>query len=529
VHEPADPVLADLVRRGVAVTPFVPIAMYGWWLVVAGAVVGLRPGRAALFLGLFGWMFLPIASIKLEGLPNYDKPNIVALGLFVTILVAGRAAWRGLRWNWTDTAVLVLCLSPGASALSVGTGTYDAISAVAYRTLFWGCAYVAGRVMLGDRDGIRDICWAILIAGLVYAPFCLWEVRMSPQLHNTLYGYQQHTFAQTMRGGGFRPQVFMNHGLAVAIFMVSASIAGISIWRFGKVRSWFGIDLAWLVLALVVTTILTKSTGALMLLAIVLPILLMRARKLFLPYLAACVWTSVVYLTVRASGLWDASGLIEFARESFSEERAGSLVFRLEAENALIGRGLERPVFGWTPWQFKLVTEDDGRAKSVITDSRWIIAFLTNGMVGLASLTFAYVRPVLASIRRVARADAASAMFPFVLAVSLIVTVAWLDLLFNAFESPIVIMSIGALTTFSSKAMGSGRVMDSPPPNKEQRPAIISARRAMAGSIAARGGAGIGARRPRYRSDDRSSPAVMTQPGSDHGRRGTGVRLPDAP
>ena len=58
-----------------------------------------------------------------------------------------------------------------------------------------------------------------VLGGLIYVPLCLFEVRMSPQLHNMVYGFAQHSFGQTVRGGGWRPMVFMQHGLAVGLFM----------------------------------------------------------------------------------------------------------------------------------------------------------------------------------------------------------------------------------------------------------------------------------------------------------------------
>ena len=36
----------------------------------------------------------------------------------------------------------------------------------------------------------------LLIGGLIYIPFCLFEIKMSPQLHKWVYGYHQHAFDQ---------------------------------------------------------------------------------------------------------------------------------------------------------------------------------------------------------------------------------------------------------------------------------------------------------------------------------------------
>ena len=38
---------------------------------------------------------------------------------------------------------------------------------------------------------------------------------ISPQLHFMTYGFYQHEFTQVVRMGGYRPMVFLQHGIAV--------------------------------------------------------------------------------------------------------------------------------------------------------------------------------------------------------------------------------------------------------------------------------------------------------------------------
>ena len=53
----------------------------------------------------------------------------------------------------------------------------------------------------------------------------LFEVRFSPQLNIWIYGFFQHDFQQMIRGGSFRPIVFLPHGLWVALFFLSTLVA----------------------------------------------------------------------------------------------------------------------------------------------------------------------------------------------------------------------------------------------------------------------------------------------------------------
>ena len=56
----------------------------------------------------------------------------------------------------------------------------------------------------------------------------MFEARLSPQLHSRLYGFTQHDFLQTVRGDyTYRPMVFMQHGLAVAMFLGMATVVGV--------------------------------------------------------------------------------------------------------------------------------------------------------------------------------------------------------------------------------------------------------------------------------------------------------------
>ena len=85
---------------------------------------------------------------------------------------------------------------------------------------------------------------------------------MSPQLHRLLYGYHQHSFIQQVRDSGFRPMVFMQHGLMVATFMATGTLVAYWLWRSRDRLPFFGIPSGWVVTLLGVTTVLCKSLAA---------------------------------------------------------------------------------------------------------------------------------------------------------------------------------------------------------------------------------------------------------------------------
>src|SRR5256885_7505918 len=97
------------------------------------------------------------------------------------------------------------------------------------------------------EDGIRDYkvtgvqTCALPIAGVIYVPLCLFECAISPQLHFMTFGFYQHDFNQVIRMGGYRPMVFLQHGLAVGMLMTASSICGFWLWWTGSLKSLFGV------------------------------------------------------------------------------------------------------------------------------------------------------------------------------------------------------------------------------------------------------------------------------------------------
>src|SRR5207253_8876206 len=116
---------------------------------------------------------------------------------------------------------------------------------------------------------LRRLAIGIFAGGMVYVPLCLLEMRIAPTLHLRVYGYHARVdFSQTMRYGGYRPTVFLEHGLWVGMWMMAATLLGIVLWRTKVIKKLWNYPINWLLLVLFVTFILVKSTGAYLYLAI---------------------------------------------------------------------------------------------------------------------------------------------------------------------------------------------------------------------------------------------------------------------
>jgi hypothetical protein len=424
----------------------VPVVLYGWIPLVACAFALLTPPRAVLFSYIAGWLFLPVAATEVLGFFDYNKNTAVPLVVFLAILAFDSRRLSVLHLRWIDVPMIVFCLVPLVSSIDNGLGMYDAFSGVMYQTIVWGLPYVTGRMYFSSPEGMRQLAIALLAGGLVYVPLCLWEIRMSPQLHSLLYGYHQHAWGQTLRSGGYRPMVFMHHGLMVGLWMTAASIVGLALWQSRAVRRLWGMPLSFIVPVLIACTILCKSFGAIaLLLACGLCLWAMRNLRTSLP-MVMLVAAPSVYVTVRASGVWTGSELTDMVSE-ISTERAQSLAYRLGAEEQLRARATEKPWFGWAGWGRNLVAQydDPRRSEMVTTDSLWIIVFGKHGWLGLSSMLCLFFVPVMAVWRRCPPKlwDLPGAPWPWALA--MVFSLFALDNLVNAMLNPVYLLIAGAL------------------------------------------------------------------------------------
>ncbi len=433
----------------------VPLAMFGWIGVVLILFSRMPPQKAAAAAFAAGWMFLPVVAYRFSGLPDYTKMTATCVGILVSAWVYDRETLLRFRVRVVDLPMLLWCTCPFLSSVAngiQGLGVYDGLSETMYQSITWGLPYFIGRVYFSDTQGLAVLAKTVFIGGLVYIPFCLFELAMSPQLHRLTYGYHQHNFLQTLRGNGFRPMVYMEHGLMTAMWMVTASFNGVWLF-FTKVlpARLFSVPVPALLAVLLTATLLMKSTGAFVLLVIGLGFLHLSSRTRS----AVLIWVLLVippsYIVLRTTGTWTGENMSNLVAEKFSAERGQSLQFRFDNETILIDRAMEGTFFGWGGWNRSRVYDDDGRDVS-ITDGLWIITLGTRGVYGLSLLLLTVQLPMLLLLRRAPPGMWRTREYAPAAALAVILALYMIDNLLNAMVNPVFMLFNGGLCGLLSQA-----------------------------------------------------------------------------
>jgi hypothetical protein len=270
---------------------------------------------------------------------------------------------------------------------------------------------------------------------------------MSPQLHRMIYGFHQHSFLQHIRGSGYRPMVFMQHGLMVATFMATGTLVAYWLWRSRDRRPLLGVPVGLATALLGVTAVLCRSLAAIgLLLAGVL--VLEAGRRLRTSALVALLLAvPPLYCGLRVVG-WSAEEVVHLTREVAAPSRAESLAFRVANENLLVARAMERPWLGWGRGRDSRVRDEEGRDVAV-TDSLWIVVLGGYGVVGLAALGGALLLPVVALLRAFPRRVWGDPRLAPAAAIGVALALWVIDDLLNAMVTPVYPLVAGALVALA--------------------------------------------------------------------------------
>jgi hypothetical protein len=281
----------------------------------------------------------------------------------------------------------------------------------------------------------------LVVAGLVYSLPMLFEIRMSPQLHYWFYGYQPSEFVQLMRDGGFRPMVFMGHGLLAALFLMQTVVASAALWRTEKSVHWLPPAGVTAYLSIVLT--LCKTLGAMVYAAVLIPLVRFAKPRTQVRIALLFVTISLHYPMLRYADLVPTNVMVD-AAFTIDSERAQSLHFSFSNEDKLLDRASERFLFGWGRWGRSRIYEEGSGKDISVTDGRWITVFGQFGLFGFLAEFGLLAFPIFraASALRFTESIRDSV---YLAALTLIMAINVVDLLPNSGLRPWTWLLMGAL------------------------------------------------------------------------------------
>lgn len=398
---------------------------------------------------LFLWLFLPPGFLLKFGPVTFRKEDLVRLlPLAIVAMVQPRSLL--VRWHWIDIPVFIYCLCPLLCGLANNLGWRYSIWETTKEFGYWFVPYLLGRALLADGQNQFRLGLVLMTAALGYVPPTVFEIVYGPVLTSWFAG---HEVRGAVRGTTFKPNVFLSSGFALTMFYVLAAFTALAIgWRYASSlvpseRRWFAVVLSTSVL-FVLVVVASKSLGSIVFLCIGMALLLVvctnatgASGRGLLVRLSVILLASVapIYIGLRLSGWISTQRVHSIAMLFASEERAGSLAYRLRAEDILFRRMEGHWWLGWGKWG------SWAQGASVMDiDGFWLFAWTRTGMLSvfawLAMVTIPIVFFVLK--RPDGRSGYASLSFVFALFLAL----SLIDSMFNfSGEAPQMLL-VGSLT-----------------------------------------------------------------------------------
>jgi hypothetical protein len=417
----------------------------------------MSPQRAALITVLGGDLFLPeLVNFKFPLLPELGKHNLPYVCVLIGCLLRGRRrTMKSPTERWFVVLTLVLIVGAVLTSTTngdtvvlrkyvrpiVGLNLKDGLYIAALNLTQVSLPFFIGCALFRTVDDVRLLLKGFAFAALVYVPFALLEIRLSPMLHMWVYGYFAHgDFSQTMRYGGYRPMVFMSHGLSLARFFMAAIFLSFTLAR---VRgTLFGLPARSVGWALFVILIVCKSTGAIIFAFITIPILNWGRPKLQVRVAVLLASFVVLYPVIRGLDLLPTDAILKTLSTVIGGDRVESLAFRFINENILLNKARQRFLFGWGLYDrnFALI---DGYTIAV-SDGYWVIEIGTVGLVGFIATFGPALIPIFQSRRRVRIIDSDDGR-KIIGGMALTLSVVALDWVPNGLWAPYPYMLAGAL------------------------------------------------------------------------------------
>ena len=406
-------------------SPYVYAILFLWVPICAMIFASTNPVRAVVYTVVFGTLFLPErAAVDPPILPPIDKNGLSMLCALVgLVMTAPRRVFDAKPFRGWDIPILIMIATnvgtvqthgdtfifggqpdwngdPFPITVLPGLSPSYAFSMTMGDLVNLWAPYFLARATFRSREDVGELLRALSIGALLYMPLMALEMVVSPQLHRWVYGYHASNFAHAVRGSGFKPNVFLMGGLAVALFGYVSVTAATTLHRTrlpaGPVPAIVAVG------GMTLALVFSRNTAVLVYLTATLPLALFARARTQARVALVLVSLLAAFPYLRATDRVPTEDLVAVANK-YSNERAQSLKFRFDNEDILLEKALERPWFGWGGYSRNRVFDEFTGKDISITDGEWIIHMGYRGGLGTAGWIMMFFLPVFAAVRTIGR------------------------------------------------------------------------------------------------------------------------------
>ena len=393
-----------------------------------------------------GYLLLPVGvEFDFPLIPPLDKRSIPAIMAYFGCRFIAKQSINILPPRGTERNLILLffigtiatVITNGdpvveANRYIPGLGFRDVLSTVISQWLLL-MPFILGMQLIKTHEDQVLFLKLLVIAGLCYSLPILFEIRMSPQLHRWTYGFFPHSWIQQIRYSGFRPVVFLGHGLWVSIFIFT--VLG-SLLALAKLKiKYFQFSNKILVAYFVGLLIISKGVGSILLGISLLAIVILLREESVNTASRIIALTAISYPLLCLVDLFPHQYLIDTA-QLIDPYRADSLKYRFDQESAVLQRASEKILFGWGGW-------DRNRLEDSVTDGYWVILVGKYGLLGFTAI-FGLIFNTIWNTKDICRIETDKNIKQFMAGVSITIAFLMIDQIPNASINPMLWLLVGA-------------------------------------------------------------------------------------
>jgi hypothetical protein len=384
------------------------LALLGWPVVCLAAFARFRVPVAVLVCQIGAMLLLPEKTEIRVPFQPLGKQEMAAIGTLLGLLLVGagrkklwkaKPLWGAEAWvyvimlgAWGTSDTNKEPLSYGMTTLESLT-TWEAISVAVGDIYTYLIPFIIGRAVFTSRADALTLLRSFQVAAFLYLPFIVIELLLSPQMHYWVYGFAQHDFIQTMRGGGYRPMVFTGHGLALSLFLAAGVLAGM-VLTLAKAPGVLRIRGRYVSAFLLLVLISCKSLGAALFAFLFIGLLHALSPRWQMRMMVMLAAVIVLYPVSRAVDVFPHREIVQFVKDTAGPDRAQSIEFRFTNEEALAAHATKKPLYGWGRYRRSMLFIPFRETPVSVADGFWIAIYGQRGAVGFLCLFGMLLTPV---------------------------------------------------------------------------------------------------------------------------------------